>query len=73
LQWKRVDVYAKQDCCDKRRMTVYLAEEGNLNVILLRDKVKQPSFEWAETFATLIGNTTHIYTNDEFELPEVQI
>jgi hypothetical protein len=30
LQWKRVDVYAKQDCCDKRRMTVYLAEEGNL-------------------------------------------
>jgi hypothetical protein len=27
MQWKRVDVYAKKDCCDKRRMTVYLAEE----------------------------------------------
>ena len=40
MQWKRVDVYAKQDCCDKRRMTVYLAEEGNLNQ-LLRDKSKQ--------------------------------
>jgi hypothetical protein len=39
LQWKRVDVFAKKDCCDKRRMTVYLAEEGNLNQ-LLRDKAK---------------------------------
>jgi hypothetical protein len=26
LQWKRVDVFAKKACCDKRRMTVYLAE-----------------------------------------------
>lgn len=67
MQWKRVDAYAKQDCCDKRRMTVYLAEEGNLNQ-LLRDKSKQPSFEWSETFATLIDNTVHIYTNNDFEV-----
>ena len=65
LQWKRVDVFAKKDCCDKRRMTVYLAEEGNLNQ-LLRDKAKQPSFEWAETFATLKGNRVNIYTNNDF-------
>ena len=69
LQWKRVDIYAKKDCCDKRRMTVYLAEEGNLNQ-LLRDKSKQPSFEWAETFATLINDTVHLYTNNEFEVEE---
>ena len=50
-------------------MTVYLAEEGNLNQ-LLRDKSKQPSFEWAETFATLIDDTVHLYTNDEFEIEE---
>ena len=67
LQWKRVDVFAKKDCCDKRRMTVYLAEEGNLNQ-LLRDKAKQPNFEWAETFATLKGNGVNIYTNEEFEI-----
>jgi hypothetical protein len=65
LQWKRVDVFAKKDCCDNRRMTVYLAEEGNLNQ-LLRDKAKQPSFEWAETFATLKGNRVNIYTNNDF-------
>jgi len=69
LQWKRVDIFAKKECCDDRRMTVYLAEEGNLNQ-LLRDKSKQPSFEWAETFATLINNTVHLYTNNEFEVAD---
>jgi hypothetical protein len=69
LQWKRVDIYAKKDCCEPRRMTVYLAEEGNLNQ-LLRDKSKQPNFEWAETFATLIDDTVHLYTNGEFDISE---
>ena len=72
LQWKRVDTYAKKGCCDKRRMLVYLAEEGNLN-LLLRDKGKKPSFEWAETFATLIGNNVNIYTNEEFDLESAEI
>ena len=72
LQWKRVDVFAKKDCCDKRRMVIYLAEEGNVS-LLLRDKLKQPSFEWAETFATLIDNDINIYTNGEFNIPEVQL
>ena len=72
LQWKRVDVFAKKDCCDNRRMTVYLAEEGNLNQ-LLRDKAKQPSFEWAETFATLKGNKVNIYTNNEFEIDSASL
>ena len=72
LQWKRVDVFAKQECCTKRRMTVYFAEEGNVNQ-LLRDKGKQPNFMWGETFATLIGNTTHIYTNNEFEIQSADI
>ena len=72
MQWKRVDVYAQKDCCEKRRMTVYLAEEGNLN-LLLRDKAKQPNFEWAETFATLIGNEVHIYTNEAFNVQEANL
>lgn len=67
LQWKRVDVTTKKGCCDKRRMMVYLAEEGNLRE-LLRDKAKQPSFEWGETFATLKGGNVNVYTNDEFDI-----
>ena len=72
LQWKRVDVFACHDCCKDRRMTVYLAEEGNLNQ-LLRDKAKKPSFDWAETFATLIDNKIHVYTNDEFEISDASL
>jgi len=67
LQWKRVDVFAQKDCCDKRRMVVYFVEEANLN-LLLRDDSKKPSFEWAETFATLIDNQVNIYTNGEFNI-----
>ena len=66
LQWKRLDVFANSNCCpDKRRMVVYLAEEANVNN-LLRDVAKKPSFEWGETFATLINNNLNIYTNNEF-------
>ena len=72
LQWKRVDVFANKECCDKRRMTVYLAEEGNLNQ-LLRDKAKRPSFEWAETFATLKGGDVNVYTNDEFDIQRLDL
>jgi len=72
LQWKRVDAFAKKDCCDNRRMTVYLAEEGNLSQ-LLRDKSKQPNFEWGETFATLINNNVNIYTNNEFEVEDAYL
>jgi len=67
LQWKRVDVTARKGCCDDRRMSVYLAEEGNLNQLLF-DEAKKPSFEWAETFATLKNNKVNVYTNNEFEI-----
>jgi hypothetical protein len=72
LQWKRVDAYAKKECCNKRRMNVYFGEEGNLS-LLLRDTGKKPSFEWGETFATLIGNNVNIYTNDEFDIENAEM
>jgi len=65
LEYKRVTAYGKNDCCNERKMVVYLAEQDNVDA-LLRDEVKKPSFEWAETFATLSGNRVQIYTNDEF-------
>jgi hypothetical protein len=72
LQWKRVDTYAQKDCCDNRRMVVYLAEEANVNQ-LLRDVAKRPSFEWGETFATLKNNLINIYTNNDFEVASAQL
>lgn len=73
LEYKRIDVMSKDECCeDARPMNVYLAEEDN-RAQLLRDEHKKPSFEWAETFATLISNRARIFTNDEFDLEDAQL
>jgi hypothetical protein len=73
LEYKRIDVHASSECCeDPRVMMVWLAEEDNRSE-LLRDEMKKPSFEWAETFSTLIGNRARIFTNDEFELEKATL
>jgi hypothetical protein len=72
LQWKRVDLKAGDDCCEGRRMKVYLVEEGNLNQ-LLDDVSKQPSFKWAETFATLKGDNINIYHDKKFDIASADL
>jgi hypothetical protein len=69
FEWKRISGDAISECCDnKRPMVITLAEEANVDE-LLRDKMKQPSFEWGETFCTLEDGKIKIYTNNEFEIP----
>lgn len=73
LRYKRVSVNASNDCCSEpRHMVVYLAEQGNLD-LLLRDVNKKPSFDWAETFATLKGNKLQVYTNGEFTIDSLNL
>lgn len=73
LEWKRLSVKAKDECCDNdRRMVVYLAEQANVDE-LLRDKNKQPSFPWGETFCTLQNNTVRVYTNNKFNIVESKL
>jgi len=67
LEFKRVTTQAKDDCCTPRSMTVYLAEEANVS-LLLRDPLKNPDFEWGETFCTMLGNTIRIYRNSKFNI-----
>ena len=67
LEFKRVTTQAKDECCPARSMTVYLAEEANVP-LLLRDPLKNPSFEWGETFCTMLNNTIRIYKNKNFEI-----
>ena len=68
LEYKRVSTDATSECCpDPRSMTVYLAEEANVNLIL-RDPLKNPSYEWGETFCTLIDNEVRIYKDSEFNI-----
>ena len=72
LHYVRTDVYAKKECCPARRMTVYEVEESNISVIL-NNKDKQPSFEWAETVSTLMNNKLKVYTNNEFDITECHL
>ena len=73
LQWKRLSAKAKNSCCkDPKTMVIYLGEQANVDQ-LLRDKNKQPSYEWGETFATISGNAIQIYTNNTFELTEATL
>jgi len=73
FEWKRLSAEATTECCDNtRNMVIYLAEVGNVDE-LLRDKNKQPSFEWGETFCILQGNRIRVYTNNEFTLEEASL
>lgn len=67
LYYVRVDTMAKSECCPERRMTVYEVEEANMGILLTSD-TKGPSFEWAETLSTLVGDKVRVYTNDEFDI-----
>ena len=68
LEFKRVSANATSECCpEPRSMTVYLAEEANVNLIL-RDPLKRPDFDWGETFCTLIENEVRIYKDSSFNI-----
>jgi len=72
LHYVRTDVFAETECCPRRRMTIYEAEEANISIIL-GDKNRQPNFEWAETVSTLMNNKLKVYTNGEFKIPECHL
>ena len=73
LYYVRVDAFAVSECCkEKRRMVIYQTEEANMGVLLTSD-TKGPSFYWGETLATLVGNTVRVYTNDEFDITDLNL
>lgn len=72
LYYVRVDVLAKSDCCPERRMTVYEVEEANMGLLLTSD-TKGPSFEWAETLSTLVGDKVRVYTNNKFDVTKMSL
>lgn len=63
----RIQVTADSDACKDRAMTVYLGEEANVD-LLLGDAFKNPSFEWGETFGTMMGDTFKVYHDKKFTI-----
>ena len=67
-EWSRISAEAQAgDCCPPRKLKIFLGEEADIDLVLL-DKNRQPSYEWGETVATVIGNTFRIYTNKCFDV-----
>ena len=72
MEYKRLTAYATSECCpEPRTMTVYLAEEANVNLIM-RDPLKCPDYEWGETFCTFLDNKLRVYRKD-FTISNVQL
>lgn len=72
MEFKRITAFATAECCpDPRSMTVYLAEEANVNLIL-RDPLKRPDYDWGETFCTWLGNDVRVYRRD-FNITDVNL
>lgn len=73
LHFVRVSANVKNDCCPKRPLTtIYQAEEANVD-ILIADSFKSPSFEWAETFCTILGDKIRIYTAGKFTVEDSRL
>lgn len=66
-EWSRLSANAVANCCPPRRLKIFLGENADLDIDLL-DKLKRPSFEWAETLAIVSGSEIRIYTNDCFDI-----
>lgn len=67
MRFVKVTSKGQSDCCGERPIRIDLAEEANADSLLL-DTNSKPSFEWAETFCTVIANRIRVYTNGEFTL-----
>lgn len=73
LRWKRISSSASSKCCpDPKPMIIYLAEQANVDS-LLRDKNKQPSFEWGETFVTMSDGKIQVWTGGSFTLNNLEL
>lgn len=66
LYYKRLTVYASKGECTNCLLKSFLKEEANVDSF-----ITFPSFEFEETFHTLINNRIHIYHNKEFDIDKL--
>lgn len=72
LYWKNVNIEGSTDCCGSAKFVVYLSKVED-EAINLRNKNTRPSYEWRETFCTLVGNNVRIYHNKEFSFDHASL
>jgi hypothetical protein len=69
LYYKRITPIVSKNNCNNIRIKSHLKEEANVDDLLI-DWDTQPSFDFEETFNTLLGNKARIYHNEDFRITE---
>lgn len=72
LWYKKILPLCMKGSCQGVPLDSLFVEEANVPRLLF-DWSMKPSFEWRETFHTIIGNTIRIYTNEDFEVENVYL
>lgn len=72
LAHKRVTPNCTKGTCMYVQLRSTLVEEANVDEFL-RDYNSQPSFDFEETFHTMIGNKIRVYHNDDFTVVDVTL
>ncbi len=68
LYYKRLTPVVTKGSCSGVYITSHLKEEANVD-----DISKMPSFNFEETFHTIINNKAHIYHNKDFKIEKVEL
>jgi hypothetical protein len=72
LWFKKIMPQCAKDSCQGVLLDSTLIEEANVPTYLF-DWSLSPSFEWRQTFHTLVGNKLRIYTADDFVVEYVKL
>lgn len=70
LYLKSITPFVNCDKCKNKRLSSKLREEANADEYLA-DYSTQPSFEFEQTFHTMINNTIRVYSNNEFDVEKI--
>lgn len=65
LYYKRLTPIVTKGICERTRIKSHLKEEANVDDLLVNFDT-QPSFDFEETFNTVIGNRSRVYHNGDF-------
>lgn len=72
FEFVRISATAKNKTCNKgKNILVNFVDEASVAELLV-DSSTEPSFEWGETFHTLIDNKVKVYLKD-FEIDEITL
>lgn len=69
MYFKRLTPYASKGNCENVKIKSHLKEEANVDDLL----PSLPSFEFEETFHTLIANRAHVYHAKKFTISKIEL